>query len=255
MDTTADFIERLIKAPGRTLELLPGGKAHAEKLATLEVGDAANRQAITCWSVTGISNSPTPVWTDAKGRFFGINFGIAWLPAGYEDLLKRTEKAQDDAFAAEVARISRSLPRIPKGPVAFTGVRLYDADAIRFLADQTIVVDGGRIVAVGRPRRPGARRRRTHRRARQDARARSLGRAHARRRRLHRPPGTLDGRHLGAIFIVRFDAGRRAPRQGRASPCLSVLADRRRDRTAQVANVATSDRAIALVNRGPPSSA
>ena len=150
MDTNADFIERLIKAPGRTLELLPGGKAHAEKVTSLEVGDAANRQTITCWSVTGISNSPTPVWTDAKGRFFGINFGgLAWLPAGYEDLLTRTEKAQDDAFAAEVARISRSLPRIPKGPVAFTGVRLYDADAIRFLADQTVVVDHGRIVAVG----------------------------------------------------------------------------------------------------------
>ncbi len=149
MDTSAAFIERLISTPGRTLELLPGGKAHAEKLTTIEVGDAANRQTITCWSVTGISNSPIPVWTDSKGRFFGVNFGLAWLPAGYEDSLKPTEKAQDDALAAEVARISRTLPRVPKAPVAFTNVRLYDADAQRFLADQTVVVEGGRIVAVG----------------------------------------------------------------------------------------------------------
>jgi imidazolonepropionase-like amidohydrolase len=149
MDTNAAFFERLINAPGRTLELLPGGKAHAEKLTTLEVGDAANRQAITCWSVTGLSNSPIPVWTDARGRFFGVNFGLAWLPAGYEDTLKPTEKAQNDALAAEVARISLALPRIPRTPIAFTGVRLYDADARRFLADQTVVVEGGRIVAVG----------------------------------------------------------------------------------------------------------
>ena len=88
MDTNAAFIERLINAPGRTLDLLPGGKAHAEKLTTLEVGDGASRQTITCWSVTGVSNSPIPVWTDAKGRFFGVNFGLAWLPAGYEDALK-----------------------------------------------------------------------------------------------------------------------------------------------------------------------
>jgi len=149
MDTSAAFIERLINAPDRTLELLPGGKAHAEKLTTLEVGDGAGRQTITCWSVTGVSNSPMPVWTDAKGRFFGVNFGLAWLPAGYEAALKPTERAQDDALAAAVAKTSQSLPRIPKGPVAFTGVRLYDADAQRFLADQTVVVTGGRFAAVG----------------------------------------------------------------------------------------------------------
>jgi len=149
MDTNAAFIERLINAPGRTLELLPGGKAHAEKLTTLEVGDGAGRQTITCWSVTGVSNSPIPVWTDAKGRFFGVNFGLAWLPAGYEAALKPTEQAQDDALAAAVAKTSQSLPGIPKGPVAFTGVRLYDADAQRFLADQTVVVTGGRVAAVG----------------------------------------------------------------------------------------------------------
>ncbi len=149
MDTNAAFIERLINAPGRTLDLLPGGKAHAERLTTLEVGDGASRQTITCWSVTGVSNSPIPVWTDAKGRFFGVNFGLAWLPAGYEDALKATEQAQDDALAAAVAKTSQSLPRIPKVPVAFTGVRLYDADAQRFLADQTVVVTDGRIAAVG----------------------------------------------------------------------------------------------------------
>jgi imidazolonepropionase-like amidohydrolase len=149
MDTSAAFIERLINAPGRTLELLPGGKAHAEKLTAIEVGDAANRQTITCWSVTGISNSPIPVWTDARGRFFAVNFGLAWLPVGYENSLKPTEKAQDDALAAEVSRISRSLARVPKGPVAFTNVRLYDADAQRFVTDQTVVVIDGRIAAVG----------------------------------------------------------------------------------------------------------
>ena len=33
--------------------------------------------------------------------------------------------------------------------MAFRGVRLFDADATRFLADQTVVVDHGVIVAVG----------------------------------------------------------------------------------------------------------
>jgi imidazolonepropionase-like amidohydrolase len=33
--------------------------------------------------------------------------------------------------------------------VAFTGVRLFDADAPRFLNDQTVVVNNGGITAVG----------------------------------------------------------------------------------------------------------
>ena len=231
MDTAADFIERLINAPGRTLELLPGGKAHAEKLTTLEVGDAANRQTISCWSVTGISNSPTPLWTDAKGRFFGINFGLAWLPAGYEDLLKRTEKAQDDAFAAEVARISHSLPS--QGPG-----RLHRCPPLRRRRDsiprrQTVVVDDGRIVAVG----PAASTTVLAGAERIDGRGKTL------------VPGLWDAHmHVGddytgiqelsmGVTSVR-DPGnsdaltqstRRAPREGRAavSQCLSVLADRR----------------------------
>ena len=33
--------------------------------------------------------------------------------------------------------------------MAFTDVRIFDADAARFLADQTVVVDHGVIVAAG----------------------------------------------------------------------------------------------------------
>ena len=37
------FLERLLAAPNRTLDLLPGGQARAEKLTTLAVGAGARR--------------------------------------------------------------------------------------------------------------------------------------------------------------------------------------------------------------------
>ena len=43
----------------------------------------------------------------------------------------------------------KKLVTVPEGPVAFTAVRVFDADAARFLADQTVVVDHGVIVAAG----------------------------------------------------------------------------------------------------------
>jgi imidazolonepropionase-like amidohydrolase len=45
--------------------------------------------------------------------------------------------------------LAKSLVKVPAGPVAFTGVRLFDADATRFLTDQTVVIDKGVIAAVG----------------------------------------------------------------------------------------------------------
>ena len=43
----------------------------------------------------------------------------------------------------------KSLVTVPAGPVAFSGVRLFDAEGVRFLANQTVVVDNGIITASG----------------------------------------------------------------------------------------------------------
>jgi imidazolonepropionase-like amidohydrolase len=143
------MIERLVAAPSRTLDLMPGGRARAEQLTTLEVGDGPNKQTITAWAVTGLSNAPVPIWTDANGTFFGLHVGIAWLPKGYEPALAAMEKAQDDALAKRVAALSKQLARTPQSAVAFTNVQVYDARRRRFDGAQTVVVEKGRISAVG----------------------------------------------------------------------------------------------------------
>ena len=149
METNAWFLERLLASPDRTLALLPGGKAHAEKLTTLEIGDGAAKQAVTSWAITGVSNSPVPMWADANDKFFGLTFGLAWLPEAYAGEMTKMETAQAAAMAARAPALRKSLLKTPEGPVAFTHVRLFDADAKRFLADQSVVVDKGLIVSVG----------------------------------------------------------------------------------------------------------
>ena len=148
-DTNAMFLERLLAAPNRTLDLLPGGQAHAETLTTLAVGAGDRRQTITAWSISGLSNSPVVIWSDANGRFFGTNAGLAWLPEGYEDALKPTEKAQSDALAVTTAALATTLARTATTPIAITNVRTFDAEGGRFLDGQTVVVDKGIITAAG----------------------------------------------------------------------------------------------------------
>jgi imidazolonepropionase-like amidohydrolase len=142
------FIETLLKSPDKTLRLLPGGRAHAERLTELKVGNGANAKTVTAWAVTGLSNSPTPIWTTADNKFFGAVFGLAVLPVGYESDLKALTKAQDEALSAKSPGLLKSLLHTPQGPVAFTHVRAF-VDGSRFADDQTVIVDKGVITQVG----------------------------------------------------------------------------------------------------------
>ena len=149
MDLTAWFLETLLARPDRTLDLLPGGRAHADKLTEVVVGAGAAQQTVTLWSVSGINTTPTPIWADARNRFFAYTFIIDWLPEAYVTEQKKLEDAQAKAVAAVAPGLARSLTTAPGGPVAFVGVRVFDADGLRFLADQNVVVNRGKITAVG----------------------------------------------------------------------------------------------------------
>ena len=149
IDANAWFVERLLAAPDHTLALLPGGKAHADKVASLEVGSGTTKQTVHLWTVTGVSNSPIPMWADASGKFFALTVGLAWLPEPYAGEQARMEKAQAEAIAAQAPGYLKALLKTPSTPVAFTHVRMFDADAVRFVPDQTVVVSNGRITAVG----------------------------------------------------------------------------------------------------------
>jgi imidazolonepropionase-like amidohydrolase len=150
IDAMAWFLERLLASPDQTLMLLPAGRAHAVKLTTLELGDgAATRQTIALWAVSGLNTSPIPMWSDAQGRFFAEISDIGWLPEGYAGEEQRLAVAQTGAMAAQSAALAQSLVIVPPTPVAFVHVRLFDADKLRFLPSQTVIVDKGLIVAVG----------------------------------------------------------------------------------------------------------
>ncbi len=145
----AALVDALLAAPGKTLRLLPGGEVRAEALTTLDVGEGAAKQTLTLWALSGISSTPLPVWADAKGRFFGVTLGLGWLPDAYAGEMTKMEKAQAAAVAAQAPKLAKALVTVPAGAVAFTGVKLYDADGQRFVADQTVVVEKGLITAVG----------------------------------------------------------------------------------------------------------
>ena len=147
--TNAWFIETLLAQPDHRLPLLPSGEVRAEKLVSVEVGSGATAQTVTAWAVSGLGNTPFPIWVDAKGHFFGTTMGLDWLPDAYLADRPRLEDAQAKAMAAQMPALAKSLVRVPAKPVAFTHVRTFDADNRLFLVDQTVVVRGERIIEAG----------------------------------------------------------------------------------------------------------
>ena len=148
IEQTAWLLERLLASPGHTMHLLPGGKARAEKLTTLDVGSGATRKTVTAWAVHGVSSAPIPIWADADNKFFGLSFFLSWLPEAYASEHQRLTEAQSTALAAQAPALRKALLKTPAGAVAFTHVQLYDSEARVFRKDQTVVVEKGRITSV-----------------------------------------------------------------------------------------------------------
>ena len=148
LDPTAYLAERLIAAPDHTLALLPGGRAHAEPLTTAIVGTGATQKSVTAYAITGLTNTPLPVWFDDRGQFFALILDVAWVPAGFEDDLTLLQNAQDAALAQRSPAVLKALLKTPGGPVAFRHVRAF-IDGSRFVSAQTVVVEHGVITAVG----------------------------------------------------------------------------------------------------------
>jgi imidazolonepropionase-like amidohydrolase len=142
---TSVLLEALLAAPDHSLTLLPGGKATAERLTEIEVGQGDKKKKIICWGVTGVSNSPFPLWATEDGKFFGA---VGLVPVGYEGDYAAMNKAQDDALAAQSPALMKALLKTPSGPVAFTHVRAF-VDGKRFVDDETVVVENGVITRVG----------------------------------------------------------------------------------------------------------
>src|SRR5437773_5416749 len=149
MQLNAQFVERLIASPDKSLTLLPGGKATAEKLTSLEVGNGDKKKTVIAWAISGLGNSPIPVWINANNKFFGLTVGISWLPDGYESEREKLQKAQGDALAARMPALAKSLAKVPATPVAFINVKLFEADNLRFLPEQSVVVDKGVMAGFG----------------------------------------------------------------------------------------------------------
>jgi Amidohydrolase family len=144
------LITALLKLKGAPVALFPAGEARLEKMTDVTVESHGKKVHVTEYGITGVAFEPQTAWLDDDGHFFaspGKWFAI--LREGWEDtndqLYALDRKARDDRYA----RMAREFAVHPGHPVAFEHVRVFDSEQARTLEDQTVIVQGEHIAAVG----------------------------------------------------------------------------------------------------------
>ncbi|MGD0865877.1 MAG: amidohydrolase family protein [Rhizomicrobium sp.] len=145
-DSFLFIIDAMLKSPTHSVNLLPSGQGKIEPLTTLDVTNGTEKKTLTAYALTGFGLSPFPVWMDGD-KFFAV--APDFVPEGWEKISAALSQAQDAALAKLAPALVAKIAKTPPGPVVFRNVKLYDSDARVFRDAQTVVVENGRIAAVG----------------------------------------------------------------------------------------------------------
>jgi len=143
-------IEALVKAGPKGIEMLPGGRASISIGKATEIDGPSGKKTVTLAYVTGIDFSPSPVWLDKDKRFFGYAGTISLLPAGYENAGPKLKEVQDATEAVMVRGVAkRFLSRTNYAPTLVDNVLLFDSVAGRYTPAQAVLIERGKVTAVG----------------------------------------------------------------------------------------------------------
>ena len=148
---TDPFMVAALLAHGGALHLLPGGTVKMEKAgeATIQINGAPKH--LIAHVVTGISLTPGYIWTEDDGTFFAEGDPFQWLgPEGAEAAQAQLVPKQQELTHARDREIAARLGhKAPEAGVALTHARVLDVEKGKWLLDQTVLIKGDRIAAVG----------------------------------------------------------------------------------------------------------
>jgi hypothetical protein len=136
---------------GGTLPLLPQGEAHIEKVGEAVVLATGKTKHLNAYDVTGLDLTPTSVWMEDDGSWFGVvSPFFSLVPDGWEGAIDALVAKQDQlARERDRSNADRLAHKPPSAGLALTHARVLDVERGKWLPDQTVVVVGDTIAAVG----------------------------------------------------------------------------------------------------------
>jgi Amidohydrolase family len=156
-DALGLLAQALVKAMGTgtsaSLPLLPEGMAYIERTgdATVQNRKGTEERHIVSYSITGLDLTPTHVWMNDDGSWWGtVAPSTSIVPDGWDNVIDSLVEKQREIDREREARLARTYAHLPPpGGLAYTHARVLDVVAGRYREDQTVVVVNGTIKTVG----------------------------------------------------------------------------------------------------------
>lgn len=144
------LVPAALKAGG-TIALLPSGQVKVTKVADINVTAGGVTRTLDGYRLDGMGLFPSYAWFDRSGTWFGdLSLWGAYVPEGWEstvDVLLAKQRELDRAREAEIARLNATKPI---SGIAFTNARVLDVEKGAWAQNQTVLVIGDTIKAVGK---------------------------------------------------------------------------------------------------------
>lgn len=149
---TLGLLAQALLANGGSLDLLPNGQARIAKTgdATVHSKDGAEKHLVS-YAVIGVDLLPIHVWMHDDGTWFGnVTPWQSVVPEGWENVIDTLVEKQTQYDRERDAALAKSAGQKPKAAgLAYTHARVLDVIQGRYKTDQTVVVVGDTIKAIG----------------------------------------------------------------------------------------------------------
>ncbi|HEX4603785.1 MAG TPA: amidohydrolase family protein, partial [Candidatus Angelobacter sp.] len=149
-EETGALAQALLAAPGHKLALLPEGQAAIEKRNELKISANGQTRTVVQYAINGLGFSPSPLWLGQDGKFFAsVSSWSSIIEEGWESAVDALLNDQNKYDNERAGNLARTLAHKPKGPLVFVHANLFDAEAAKTVPNQTVVITGNKITAVG----------------------------------------------------------------------------------------------------------
>lgn len=149
------YVKALLKAPERTLPVLPTGRLKLTEVRKVTLGSGRSSVPLTIYELAGIDLAPDYVLVDAKGDLFATGGG-ALLREGYEAEWPRLQAIAREIAISRAETAAQKLAHRFDGPVRIRNVRVFDPVSMKVGALSTVIVYRDRIAGVVANDAPGS---------------------------------------------------------------------------------------------------
>ncbi len=145
--------QMLLNDDDGSVALLPAGRAELEHVGDVDLLIGKDQRTLKQYAITGLDYEPQVVWLNPDGSLFAIVGG--WLsilpdgPDGETGVRDQLMAIQRKTAAEREKTMAKLLGKSLDNGLAFTRVNVFDTENRRMLVDQTVVIEGNTITAMG----------------------------------------------------------------------------------------------------------